>query len=336
MSDKKYAVVVCGYNEMFNLPRCLKGLIHTVEKPEDLIFVDDASTDNSYEWVIEHYPQITRLRNQKNKHYAGAYNAGIRVAIDQGKDYVLMVNADTEVVEDNFVKKLVNVAERLQDAGFIGPKVYYRQKGEIQNTSLLKPTLWRHIFGWFCWRVRPSSYNRFGNQEHRAEFINTVCCLIRARTINEAGLMDEKMGIYCEDAEWMTRAEGKGWNSYYVPKESIIHHEKRTGYEHYSLKTFMLKRNIVYYMLLRRGWNESALYALFAVALAIIRFGFAPLKRESMRRHIYFLRRLVIVYWKLLLRKPLGHWFGPPLGSWNNSYFNSSNSLQGQGDHRDK
>src|SRR3989304_8907436 len=148
LDHKKYAVVVCGYNEMSNLARCLGGLVQTVEKPEDLIFIDDASTDKSFEWVAEHYPRITRVRHEENKHYTGAYNAGIRLAIQKGNDYILMVNADTEVLDYNFVKKLVDCGHRLPEGGFVGPRVYYRERGEIQNTSLLKPTLRRHLFGW--------------------------------------------------------------------------------------------------------------------------------------------------------------------------------------------
>lgn len=316
MSNKSYAVVVCGYNEMPNLPRCLAGLIHTVEQPADLIFVDDASTDGSYEWVGRHYPEITRVRNTTNKHYTGAYNVGIQHAIDQGKAFTVMVNADTEVVDETFVVKLVEASVRLPDAGFIGPKVYYRKKGEIQGTSLYKPTLLRHLFAFFWWRIDPSSYMRSGEQEHRSEFINTVCCLVRTRAVREIGLMDENMGIYFDDVEWMTRAEEKSWHSYYVPIESVIHHEKPTGYEQYSMKTFMLKRNFVYYALLRRNWVEAAIYAWFSSMLALARLFVAYPKHEPLREHIFFVKRLVTVYRGLLARKRPGLWFGPPIGPW--------------------
>lgn len=319
INAKTYAIVVCGYNEKSNLGRCLHGLLQTVEQPEDLIFIDDASKDDSFEWVKEHYPKITAIKNARNQHYTGVYNKGIRLAMERGKDYVLMINADTEVVNKIFVKQLIEAAEKLPNSGFLGPKVYYRQKGIIQNTSLLKPTLSRHLFGWVWWRMRPSSFNRSDGKEHRAEFINTVCCLIRNRTIRDVGLMDESMGIYFDDVEWMTRAEERGWFSYYVPVESIIHHEKPSGYEHYSLKTFMLKRNAVYYMLRRRGWAEAAIYGCFAVILAVIRCSLAPLKREPLHLHFYFLERIVNVYWNLLWRKPLGPWFGPPLAFWEDS-----------------
>jgi len=316
MSDKSYAVVVCGYNEMSNLPRCLSGLIYTVQQPADLIFVDDASTDGSYEWVGRHYPKITRVRNTTNKHYTGAYNVGIQLAIDQGKEFAIMVNADAEVVENTFAAKLVEAAMRLPDVAFIGPKVYYRKKGEIQGTSLYKPTLMRHLFAFFWWRLNPDSYMRSGDQEHRAEFINTVCCLVRVRALREIGLMDENMGIYFDDAEWMARAEEKGWCSCYVPIESIIHHEKPSGYEQHSMKTFMLKRNYVYYALLRRNWAEAAAYAWFSATLACVRLAVAVARHEPIRDHMFFLRRLVSAYSGLLLKKPLGPWFGPPIGPW--------------------
>jgi hypothetical protein len=38
MNERNYAVVVCGYNEMANLPRCVDGLIHTVNNGQTLFF----------------------------------------------------------------------------------------------------------------------------------------------------------------------------------------------------------------------------------------------------------------------------------------------------------
>jgi N-acetylglucosaminyl-diphospho-decaprenol L-rhamnosyltransferase len=316
MNERNYAVVVCGYNEMANLPRCLDGLIHTVQQPSDLIFVDDASTDGSFDWVARKYPGITLVRNENNKHYTGAYNVGIQLAIDRGKTFAVMVNADVEVVNKNFVVELVDAALRLPDAGFIGPKVYYRKKGDIQGTSLFKPTLLRHLFAFLWWRLKPASYMRSGEEEHRAEFINTVCCLVRTTAVRDIGLMDENMGIYFDDAEWMTRAEEKGWLPYYVPIESIIHHEKPVGYEQYSMKTFMLKRNFVYYALLRRNWAEAAAYAWFSTLLASVHLAMALARKEPIGEHAFFLKRLVAAYGGLLARKPLGLWFGPPVGPW--------------------
>jgi GT2 family glycosyltransferase len=57
--------------------------------------------------------------------------------------------------------------------------------------------------------------------------------------------MDENMGGYAEDYDWSWRAREKGWVSVFTPIPSVIHHETPSGYESYSLKTFLEKRNTV-------------------------------------------------------------------------------------------
>jgi hypothetical protein len=98
---------------------------------------------------------------------------------------------------------------------------------------------------------------------------------------------------------------------------SVIHHENSWGYEPYSLKTFLLKRNTVLWFL-KTGQKSSALtYARLSIGLAWVRMMLEGSESEK-EKHRYFLIRLHRAYKGLLRGESLGEWFGPPLCHWNN------------------
>jgi len=126
--------------------------------------------------------------------------------------------------------------------------------------------------------------------------------------------MDESFGAYMEDADWAWRAKSKGWSSVFVPCPSIIHHEEPLGYEQYSLKTFLLKRNMVLWFLKTNHRRSAAVYAWFSLRLAELRT-LSAVNSRNRALHIGFRKKLRRAYAGLLRGETPGAWFGPPLGT---------------------
>jgi GT2 family glycosyltransferase len=287
-----------------------------VKEPQDLIFVDNGSGDGLNTWVNERFPTITVVSLTENRFFCGGYNAGIRVAMERGYDFVLMTNADTEVFNPQFLYELALVARRRPEAAFIGPQVFWKSPGIIQKTCLQYPSILKSCLIWIPWRLARKNLNQRLQKEREVEFLNGVCILCRVKAVKEIGMMDENFGGYVEDVDWAWRAREKGWTSVFSPVPSVIHHEETNGYEPYSLKTFLLKRNTVYWYL-KIGRHQSAKnYALASLMLAWMRMKI-EVSAEPRAKHQYFLKRLRRAYQGLLDREALGSWFGPPLDSWN-------------------
>ena len=308
------SIVVCSHCVCLPLDRCLAGMRGEVDRPEDLVFVANGRQDRAAEWVRDRFPDITIVELPENRYYCGGYNAGIRWAMDQRHDYVLLVNGDTEVASPGFLRRLVDFAEHNRRAAFVGPRVFYRSCDEVQRTALRYPSFWRHFWGWPAHRL-------LGERPQIAipaevEFLNGVCVLCRVAALEQIGLLDENMGGYAEDADWSWRARRAGFTSLYVPEPSVIHHEQTHGYEHHSLKTFMLKRNTVYWLKKRGAPTEALAYALCSLGLALVRAGWAAPWRREASLHRGFVRRLARAYRGILSGRPMGDWFGPPVGSW--------------------
>ena len=313
------AVVVCAHKWVPPMEKCLAGFQGIARRPQDLIFVDNGSENGLNMWVAERFPGITVLRLDQNLLYCGGYNAGIRLAMDRGYEFVLLSNADTEVVNSRFLQELIDIGCRWPQAAFLGPQVFWRGPERIQKTCLQFPSLVRSSLGWLPWRLAKGYFESQGRKEAVVEFLNGVCVLCRTKALKEIGLLDENIGAYVEDADWSWRARAKGWISVFIPVPSIVHHESESGYESYSLKTFLLKRNTVYWFL-KIGWRISACsYARASVALAMVR-GLAAGRSDERQKHRYFIRRLTRVFRGLLRNEPVGEWFGPPIGPWGDGY----------------
>jgi N-acetylglucosaminyl-diphospho-decaprenol L-rhamnosyltransferase len=312
---ERVAVVIATHKHQDPLDRCVGSLLPMFASPGDLIFVDNGSTERVDNWVANRFPGLTVVRLKRNQLYCGGYNAGLQVAMDLKYSFVLILNADTEVVNPHFLDQLLEVAQRWPRAAFIGPQVFFRSRQVVQQTCLHYPRVWRHAVTWLPWRVAPLFFERQPQEETAVEFLNGVCMLCRVEALREIGLMDENMGGYMEDADWAWRARENGWFSLFVPIPSIVHHENRNGYEPYSLKTFLLKRNTVYWYLKNNMRYSGISHAKASIFLEKVRL-LSARTIEERKMHEYFSRKLIRSYKGLLRNEPLGGWFGPPLGPW--------------------
>ena len=88
----KVSVVIPTYNRVHLIKRALDSVIHQTLPPEEIILVDDGSTDNTSTFVKQNYPQVS-LIFQENRGVSSARNAGIKLA---GADWIALLDSDDE------------------------------------------------------------------------------------------------------------------------------------------------------------------------------------------------------------------------------------------------
>jgi GT2 family glycosyltransferase len=313
---QRVAVVVATHDYCYPMEKCLAGFAAQLPSPADVILVDNGSQGKVSRWAEEHAPHVTTLVRAANGFFCGGYNEGLRHAIAAGYDFALIVNADTEVSNPRLVEQLLEVARRHPRAAFIGPQVYLREPGNVQNTVLEYPSFLRSAWSFVRFKFLRGVPARSDGREREVEFLNGVCVLCRISALREIGLLDEAMGGYVEDTDWSWRARALGWTSVYTPLPSIIHHQPEAGYEHYSMKCFMLRRNTIYWHRKRGARLEAALYGWSARLIARWRAVRAALTgRQDRDRFVAFARRLATVDRSIRRGRPLGEWFGPPFAN---------------------
>ena len=292
-------MVVAAHRMYETMGLCLQGLLGIADQPEDVVFVDNGSGGSLTRWAKDRFPGITVLTLDSNRLFCGGFNEGMRHAMAHGYDFVLIVNADAEVVNPPFLDRLVAGMAAHPDAAFLGPRVLEQVGGPVQTTCLRFPRLVENVLVWLPFRLFPRLLTRQPHGEHQVEYLNGVCVLCRVAALREIGLMDETFGAYLEDADWSWRARTRGWKSYFIPVSSVVHHVESHGYEHHSFKIFLLKRNLVYWFLKAGKRTQAMGYAAFAVTLAWARVFTARGKTERASRRV-FLDELRSEYGRLL------------------------------------
>jgi len=96
MSERVCAVVVT-FNRKLMLRPCLHSLLAQERPLDQILVVDNASTDGTPDLLREEFPNLTVLRLEKNTGGAGGFHAGMRWAFDQGFDWVWVMDDDIEM-----------------------------------------------------------------------------------------------------------------------------------------------------------------------------------------------------------------------------------------------
>lgn len=110
------SVVIPNYNHGKYLPTALNAIFDQPRVPDEVIVVDDGSTDNSVEVLSDFAARYTRLkwvRNETNQGVVFSGNRGLDLA---HCDYVYFASAD-DMVLPGFFEKSMAVLEEHPDAG---------------------------------------------------------------------------------------------------------------------------------------------------------------------------------------------------------------------------
>lgn len=300
------AAVIVGCNTRHFLPACLGSLL-AIEHPKLLvIYVDNASTDGSLDFVKETFPSVMAIASGGNLGYCGGNNVGIEHALGAGAEFVLIQNPDTSVYDPAYVAKLVAYLKEHPTVGAVGPLVYLREPGQIQNTILN----WPSIFGSISAVLSGAPIDGVGGRSAATHAVTEVpvlngCCfLIRSQTLREVGLFDPEFWCYVEEVDWSWRAEQQGWKRHFLPIESIVHHQKKDGYERGSRTEFFMKRNTALWFMKAGRIGSMLAWMVFTLMSAALRVAMALPRPQSLRVQAQFGAALAREYATVVFKLP--------------------------------
>lgn len=113
------AIVILNWNGRHHLERFLGSVTAHTAAPTRIIVADNGSTDSSLEFLAERYPQVERLRLDRNYGYAGGYNRALQLV---DADCYVLLNSDVEVSE-GWLEPLVAMLERDPEVAAVAPKI---------------------------------------------------------------------------------------------------------------------------------------------------------------------------------------------------------------------
>ncbi len=255
------AVLIVSYKGEPYLADCLDSL------PRDpsvhLVVVDNASPDQTAQLITERYPHVHLVQSPTNRGFTGGNNLGwqyVREHLPQVK-YLLLLNQDTEVEKD-FLPPLVQFLEDRPNVGAVQPMLLLHPQTDQINTAGNQS----HFLG-FGFKTgsgqSPTSYN----QPRQLCFASGAAVLLPMDLLEQAGLFEEAMFLYLEDADLAWKLRQMGYETWLVPQSQVFHkYEFRSTLNAYGY----LERNRWWLLLI---YYRVATLILLSPALALMELG---------------------------------------------------------------
>ena len=206
-------VLIVNWNGRQHLADGLPSLLNTRYINFRVAVYDNGSTDGSLDWLRSAYPDIEVIALGRNLGFAAANNVGLRRAVDDDKDYAVLLNNDTRV-DPGWLEALVKAAEddpfaaicqarqRTWDGAF---EVHFRFIPEWAEAAQ------EHTIAAPPGPTAPTP------------FASGCAMLLRCSALQHIGLFDERYFMYVEDVDLALRAWICGYRVLDVPAAIVYH-----------------------------------------------------------------------------------------------------------------
>ena len=230
-------IVIPNYNGNKYLKGCLDSIYKQSYTDYEIIIIDNASTDGSYEWVNT-YKDIVFKSLEENYGFSRAVNEGIRLARGE---YVLLLNNDTELCED-FLEEILKVIKTDSKIFGVSSKMIQYHNQDVIDDAGDEYT----VIGWGYKRGDGKGIENFMKEER----VFSACAgaaLYRKEVFDQIGYFDENFFAYMEDIDISYRANIYGYKNVYAPRAKVYHiGSATTGGRYNAFKLRLSARNNVY------------------------------------------------------------------------------------------
>lgn len=216
------SIIIPVFNKAEFTWQCISSLLQEIDFGEnEVIVVDNASTDQTAE-VLIHFENVVRvIRNEENRGFVDACNQGAAMA--QGK-YLLFLNNDTKVLP-GWLSHLVETIESDPVNGAVGSMFLYPD-GSIQEAGAI---VWQngeaHHYGWGA-----STNDCRYNFAREVDYCSAASLLIRKEVFQRLSGFDRRFApAYYEDIDLCFGVRSLGYKVIYQPMSRLVHYEGVTA-----------------------------------------------------------------------------------------------------------
>ena len=221
----KISVIIVTFNGKQYLPELLESLSKTKwpDGEQEIIFVDNASSDGSVDYLTFNLPACAYMFClDQNRGFAGGNNIGIRNALANKSDYIVLLNQDT-VVEPNWIEELIKTARSEPTIGAVQSLLLYWGRKDIINSY----GNYLHFlgFGFAGGNLEKLTSNNkhLTTNSREITYASGAAVLYKADALKKVGLLDKALESYHEDSDIGLRLRLAGFKSYLAPKSVVYH-----------------------------------------------------------------------------------------------------------------
>lgn len=225
----KILTIIVTYNGLQWYDRCL-GSLQQSTIPVDVMVVDNASGDGSADWIATHYPEINLIRSDKNLGFGQANNIGMRYALDNGYDYVFLLNQDAWLHTNDCIERLVEAARNHPEYMIMSALWLYGSGERITKGSKQHMIAMEGPNNDF---VSDIYLGRELKEVYETDYIGAAAWLLPRHTLKRIGGFDPLFFHRGEDDNYMQRVHYHGGKIGLCAKACICHdiEERPSNYD---------------------------------------------------------------------------------------------------------
>jgi riboflavin kinase/FMN adenylyltransferase len=258
-------VVILNFNGKKYLEQNLPSVLKSSYPNFQVIVADNASKDDSIEFLQAHFPEVGILELQQNHGFAKGYNLALQ---DLDNDYFVLLNSDVETPE-HWLEPLVELLESDRTIAAVQPKIramnepdYFEYAGAAGG--------WIDFLGYpFCrGRIFDTVEKDRGQYDQVTEIFwaSGACMAVRAPLFKGFGGFDADFFAHLEEIDLCWRFKRAGYKVMFTPRSMVYHLGGGTLAYNSPYKTYLNFRNS-YYTLLK---NESVIKLAFLLPIRVM------------------------------------------------------------------
>ncbi len=223
------AVLIVSYNSELYLTECLRSLSENLRGiAHEICVIDNASRDHSAKLIIESFPSVQLIQNNRNRGFAAAINQGIQ---NTSAPFIFWMNPDARIT-DGTISALLDYFRQYPAAGILGTRILNRDHS-IQLSCRSFPSYSTAFFNRYSFMTRLFPHNAKSraylksDSDHRnieqTDWVSGAGLLHRRSLVDAIGPLDENYFMYCEDVDFCLRAQKAGWRTFFHPGLTLEH-----------------------------------------------------------------------------------------------------------------
>lgn len=227
----KLAAIICNYNGKDYVINCINSLLEQTYQDFDIILVDNASTDGTCEEVESLFgTRVLIHKNSENLGGTGGFNTGLEKCVQEGYDYILMLDNDVRLAVDT-VEELFNKMQDEPQIGILGCKIkiMYAPEHIQEYGSWINKDKCEIDLGYYF------MYDKALPEIVYCDYVPACVAMVRTEVIKKVGVMPKDNFIYWDDIEFCYNIRQAGYKVAALGSANAWH---RGGYGRQVVSTF--------------------------------------------------------------------------------------------------
>lgn len=236
------AIVILNWNGRKHLEQFLPSVLFTSFGNCRVIVADNASTDDSVDFLKSHYPAVEILHLEKNYGFARGYNEALK-RIDA--DYYVLLNSDVEV-ESRWLQPMISLLESNPNYAACQPKILaHHNKKQFEYAGAAGGWIDSYGYPFARGRVFDECETDMGqyNQNKEIFWASGAALVIKSRIFHEMGGFYDFLFAHQEEIDLCWRLKAKGYQVWCCPASVVYHLGGGTLAKGSARKTYLNFRN---------------------------------------------------------------------------------------------